>query len=1136
MSSKDKLEMNNIINENIQHFECKIEDKNKESNDNTWFQKLKKGKKNKILLDYRFDFNLEGLGTIEFAKLHRDANRPLKKIKDFDESIEFCPCCSLPKERKGYIEEFNFNENTDEFIQCGTGIPLYFSFFRFSLFILLFSSIAISIPSFILNNYYTNELIDICKKLYENEGNTTISIYPECINFIGIEGISKYFINGSGWALRFNGINLKHYRLLHNHINKTNNLNIKKTILIDYSFIYFLILITLYILNLSYLILIYNINKRNDMLMTTPADYTIMISNLYSTFVIFLKRLKKINRFILNYKTERNKYNNVYQNEYKETSKDKDIFLNTKYYLKLIDELGLESIPHDKEINILEGFLTFIKNRICISTEGQKFNVNQINISYQIKQLKENEDIIQDKKSKILKILYDPKQQIKNEKLNLKDNERKYFPFLISIYGINLWQLEKYKSIKLSDLEEQKSNIENEISNSLEQSKTLTKESFSGVIFVTFNKKSDKELFLKPYPKHFIIFLLISFANLRYYFCGCFIHRSVRKRFFLKRNMAIEAAPEPEEIQYENLETTSYERFCRTLSIYFISIIIIGMSFVFISRLNLLQTHIKGEDSSYSLLVKYGLSLIITAVISIINEIFKICLEQLTKMEKHITMTNYYLSFSIKLTLFTYITTSIIPLVSNYIYNNGEYDLLVTNMLIMFLSNSFVTPIMWTLNISYFLKKFIQFIIERKKVHYCTQLELNKLYELPDMKISYKYSYLAKTLLMTFLYIPIFPLGIIISLLGFILGYYLEKYNFIKMYKRPEMLSSNLCEFYSNYFVVNFFMLGIGNYIFIRDNTENTLWAMVNINTFAILIIIPFSQILSCDFIGIKESQLKNTKNYEDEYFNFYNDYERANPMTKKEGMKHYIYKLRERGYINMIDKAIYQSINNINLMEIYYKSKKNNNNALIQRSLTLYDPQKGKNNYKNVLNKFFKGDNFKRLIFKKSNKNIEEENIDFNENDIDENKKNNDSNFKNMSRNYYKNDINEITNHNLNLEKTNSKNYQTDSNNNNIICNNNDINNNTNIFNNRKKPQYNENVKLKNDNKEINISNNMLPGGKIIQDNEGYNNYKYRQSKILNQYNNPFYFMGFSEWEGDIYNPKIKENHMDKDNQEKND
>jgi hypothetical protein len=323
-------------------------------------------------------------------------------------------------------------------------------------------------------------------------------------------------------------------------------------------------------------------------------------------------------------------------------------------------------------------------------------------------------------------------------------------------------------------------------------------------------------------------------------------------------------------------------------------------------------------------------------------------------MEKHITITNYYLSVSIKLTVFTFISSSIVPLVSNHIYNKGDYDLLVENILILFLSNSFVTPIMWTLNFKYFFKKIVQFILERKKVHYFTQNELNNLYELPNMKISNKYSYLSKTLLMTFLYIPIFPLGLCISLFGFILGYFLEKYNFIKMYKRPEMLNSNLCSFYSNYFCINFFMLGIGNYIFIRDSNESNIWPLVNINVFAILIIIPYNQILLFDFIGIKEWQLKNNKNYEEEYFNFYNDYERANPMTKKDGMKRFIFKLKQKGYINTINTVILNTIDNINLMEVYYKTKKNFNNSITQRNL---GQKQEKNEYENILKKYARGE-----------------------------------------------------------------------------------------------------------------------------------------------------------------------------------
>ena len=973
MSSKEKLEISNFITNKIQiNYQSKDEEaKDKSDNKQNWITKLRAKRSIKNKLNFETGFNVNGIGTIELANYHKNSNRPLKKLKEFDQSTKFCPCCSLPVEQKGYLERFNFCDDTDEFIQCGTGISLYFSFFRFSLLILILTSFSICLPTFIITNNYTEQIMKMCIKLYEIENSNINNAFPECINFIGVEGISKFFIHGSGWALRFNGINLKQYRTLHSKLIGNKDSKINKT-LIDYSFLYFLGLMTLFIINIFYIIFIYNFNKRNDMIVTTPSDYTAIISNLSSTFNIFWKRINKINNSIKNKIINQNNEITNQENNYLSYKKRKE--------MEDIEEIGLESFPKDKEINILEGFNCFIKNRICVSSDNEKFNISQINICYKIHDLIDNMEKIQDKKSKVLKIKYDPIQKAKNEKLQLKDDNRRffYYPFGIKVFDVDIVKCNKCeKSIKLLEIEKEINQLEKKLNNLIEQSQNLTKENFSGVILVTFVNKKEKEKFLKPYPKNFIMFLIITIINLRYYLCGCFIHKNKRKRFFLKRNMSAETAPEPEEIKFENLETSSLERLCRTSFIYLISIIMIGISFVIISRLNILQKQIDNNEEINNVLLKYGLSLIITIVTAIINVILEASFETLTELEKHITMTNYYLSYSIKLTLFTFLTSSVIPLVSNYLYNAGDYDLLVTNMLVMFLTNSFVTPILWTINFNFFLRKLIQFIIEKLKIDYCTQKKLNKLYELPNMKISNKYSYIAKTLLMSFLYIPIFPQGIFISLLGFFLGYFLEKYNFINMYKKPEMLNSYLCDFYSNYFVVNYFMLGIGNYIFIRDTNENNIWPLVNINLFAILIIIPYNQILCFDFISIKESQLKDSQNYDDVYFNFYNDYERSNPMTKKEGMKRFLNKLKERGYINFMDEAIMKNYNNINLMETYYKSRQNFNNTLFRKAYALYDSKKGILKYKNFLKFLMKGQFFKRFIFNNALKKEIEESTD---------------------------------------------------------------------------------------------------------------------------------------------------------------
>jgi hypothetical protein len=225
------------------------------------------------------------------------------------------------------------------------------------------------------------------------------------------------------------------------------------------------------------------------------------------------------------------------------------------------------------------------------------------------------------------------------------------------------------------------------------------------------------------------------------------------------------------------------------------------------------------------------------------------------------------------------------------------------------------------------LKLFRQCIIERKdKINY-NQKELNEIYELPSMNIAAKYSYIGKTLLMSFLYVPIFPLGLGISLLGFILAYWLEKYNFANMYKKPEMLNRQIVEFYSNYFVLIFFVYGIGDYVFLRGVYEKNTWSLVNIIVFGVLIILPYHQLLSIDFLKFEESKI-HEQEYKEKYVDFLNDYERANPMTKKEGEMRYLEQLEKKHKINREEAELRKKkINEENPLK-YYRNQINNCNV----------------------------------------------------------------------------------------------------------------------------------------------------------------------------------------------------------------
>ena len=246
---------------------------------------------------------------------------------------------------------------------------------------------------------------------------------------------------------------------------------------------------------------------------------------------------------------------------------------------------------------------------------------------------------------------------------------------------------------------------------------------------------------------------------------------------------------------------------------------------------------------------------------------------------------------------------------------------MIKNISNLFIVNAIVLPLP-TFMVGYCFKKFRIWLIKRKPENFCkTQRQLNEIYELPDMKISYKYSDVCQTLLMTFFYMPIFPLGAVISAIGLILTFICQKFYFIHFYKRPEMLNESLCKFYLEYFIFNILIYSIGDYIFTYQIYGKKTWNLFNLILFSILTIIPYSKLILL-YLDNKKIIQKDLTPMSKAYFTFYNDYERQNPITKKEGLRKYINALREKKCISeKVKKIAIKNVEHINIMEMYYRA-----------------------------------------------------------------------------------------------------------------------------------------------------------------------------------------------------------------------
>ena len=846
------------------------------------------------------DFSLDAPGNIELAKKHSSANRPLHKlVKDFGDNVNFCRCCNLPCMQKGVMEPFKFCDNIDMFSECGLGVSLHFYFFQFMTLILFLGMIILSIIMIVFNAIYSDKIIDKCNNIYKNILKNNASLLL-CSGYINKQNNTNNFRRFIRWHLRLSSDHIEVYRKMPQILKGQYDEDFNDVV-INYSILNFCFLVTAFILNIFFIILIKAKAQEARLLNFSIRDYTVLITDAKRILFDYIDKDKVKNPALMRgsqVTVENGKEFKAYVNDYIRSHKELDIQI---YNINLCYDLGNYMALRDEY-------------EIC---------------KRQIFQIENN--------------IYNKKI---NEERGLIGKDRLYYDFLL--YKLGIYQCHCfccYRNGKsFETLKKEKEDYERDLEIEQQNAQYVNERQFTGYMLVSFNKIKDKEIFLKQYPHNFIDRIIYFFENIKYYICCCFIPEEERKRFNRAKEIDAYEPPEPEDIIWENFIYSESQRVMKTILIFLICISIILVSLGSVFGLTFVQDYLNNDDKeakNKNIFLKYLISLAITVVISIINALIQMLLENLTNSEKQISRSNYLLSLSIKISFFTFLNSAIVPLISKYLVliiideddkkaNSLYYsrrrernNLLADDMLIYFIVNAIVTPILWVLDPFFLLKKIYQCYIEGGKSLFMTQKDLNGIYLRPDMNLAYKSSYLVKTTAMCLFYFPIFPLGFIIAFIGFIFAYFLEKYNFTHLYKRPEMLDEIIVKTYADYFIVLLFIGGIGDYIFLDEVIHDNKWALINIIVFGVLIIVPYTKIIKCNFVGIDKSQYKNLP-LSDVYFTFYNDYQRQNPLTKKMGILNYLSELKKKGYLSENAYLLAQrEIENINIMEIYYGIRK---------------------------------------------------------------------------------------------------------------------------------------------------------------------------------------------------------------------
>ena len=827
-------------------------------------------------------------GTIYNAEVHQSAQR-LLKVHRITKYVKFCKCCSLPQETPGVVVPFNF---CDKQLDFGLGIYLYFYYIKF-LFIMSLLCICLStISTIVFSEKYSSDIIEYCNKTINNNTNTNIS--------------NSTLINDN----KNNNKSSYNYKELIEHCYKyididsdtinAYNADVSKVVKNDW-----MTKMSTYNLKYYYNVFQYQANGKEDVIDSVILDFSFMY------FLTGLTVLISNYIFILHINLL-------------------DLCENFKVTTPSDYALLIHGVPRPENNGKMKDELMKIVNDV--NKYVGKLEVYQIIPCLRIVEMYD----VAKKKYSIKKKIYHLNNFEKQKKLNKeinRDKKEKELYYFKDFILIN-------QKIPYQELEQDLQKYRDELDIMQKDINDNPNKYNGGTFFIVFEQMTMRDDFYDFFPHTFATKVLWS---IRYFFeCVLFqkcMNEEKRKMTSLKMAIDVTTAAEPYEVEWENMGYSRCERNIRFIISFGASIGLIVIAFGIIVLVNYGQQKLSEKQKDFW---KYVLSLSVSIVIAITNAVGKLVLKKLTLMEKIEVKTNYYISFSLKHTIFTFVTIAIIPVVSNFVNGKewGDSEVLVNNLLMIFIMNIFFPPVLFYFGVDLALKTYkrTKARLELEDVKYeksiYTQGELNEMFENPEMDICSKYSFISNAVLIPLFYMSIFPIGMIFGFAG-LLFTYISEFFYVGLYKRPEILNSKLCIFYVSNFKWAIFVFALGNYIFLSPLNKNQRlnWSLINLIIFFILGLIPY-QSIKIDTVGISESESKRDT-YKDSYIFFSTDYEKLCPFTRKKAYIKYFKKLITDQIIDKHEgKRIIDDLEETNEMAAYIKTKRHLDNYCASQQL----------------------------------------------------------------------------------------------------------------------------------------------------------------------------------------------------------
>lgn len=631
-------------------------------------------------------------GEIEKAEKHKKANM----ILDYDklhlnyDTTEFCDDCMCPIPEDLEKTRFNFCIDTKKLANYGNGLYLYFFYMKFLIYNMIVLLGMVSIPHIYYAITQYNNMANHCLVVevdyYDSTENETYIIYeiPPGRNYC------EKFINDTNtkdlnflWEMTYENFDL------YNSIHKDRE--VKDYAVVNFTLVYFLSELVLIIVNIIFTILAYNLNLEIDMFNNTPEDFALLISDIPTDLKNEeLKEFFKLDNIEIHdvIRTYKLDHFYSYKSEYIYYRKMLfNLYNNEKPEIKLCCKKPLKREDILMRMNYLDNKMT---EYIQYINENEDVNIDHIGESHnnhhnsskimQSNQQSNNDLIIEnmnrnDNKEELLKISInntnkmpelnsnDTIKHVRNAKdININEENPQIISEIRDILPSNTKKELKKDSTKNNELLDKELGFSD--SNEYNKNHLL-----NNTAFFIFNKSKDSDEYNNLFPEsilgYFSLYTLYALLKSVFYCCSNNDYRkSLRKR--LKHRCT--RTEEPTDIIWENLEYSMFDRVKRTFLIFLVSLIILGGSFIALYFISKKQNDYSKSESNF---VKYGTSLGFSIIIFIINKLLQVALKYLTSYEKQMSWSAYYLSYSYKLLISSFINTAIVPLLV-YAINNWE--------------------------------------------------------------------------------------------------------------------------------------------------------------------------------------------------------------------------------------------------------------------------------------------------------------------------------------------------------------------------------------------------------------------------------------------------------------------------------